>query len=178
MPTILPVDPDATTGKAKKLLDRVNSGFGMIPNLISTMANAPVVLEAYLDMGGSLANGILSPQLREQIALVVSEANHCKYCISAHSAFGIMVGLEKDVILSARNGESIDKKTAAALLFSKTVVEKQGMTDEADLSRLRDAGYTDEEIVEIIGNIALTMFTNYFNHIVGTAIDFPQVPKL
>lgn len=175
---IQPVDPEKTTGKAKRLLDRVQSGFGMIPNVIGTMANAPVVLEAYLDMGGSLANGMLSPQLREQIALVVSEANHCEYCLSAHSAFGIMTGLEKDMILSSRQGDAVDEKTATALQFSKSVVEKRGMTDEAEITRLRNAGYTDEEIVEIIGNIALTMFTNYFNHIAGTAIDFPKVPTL
>ena len=178
MAKIHPVDPEKSTGKAKELLDRVQSGFGMVPNVIGTLANAPVVLEAYLDMGGSLGNGMLSPQLREQIALVVSEANQCKYCLSAHSAFGIMVGLEKDAIISSRKGESVDEKTAAALRFSKLVVEKRGMTDEDELNNLRDAGYTDEEIVEIIGNIALTMFTNYFNHIAGTKIDFPKVPAL
>jgi uncharacterized peroxidase-related enzyme len=178
MAKIQPVDPEKTTGKAKDLLDRVQSGFGMVPNVIGTMANAPVVLEAYLDMGGSLANGMLSPRLREQIALVVSETNQCEYCLSAHSAFGIMTGLEKDVILSSRKGNSEDEKTAAALQFSRLVVEKRGMTDEVGLKKLRDVGYTDEEIVEIIANIALTMFTNYFNHIVGTDIDFPKVPTL
>jgi uncharacterized peroxidase-related enzyme len=178
MAMIDPVDPEKTTGKAKELLDRVKSGFGMVPNVISTMANAPVVLEAYLDMGGSLGNGMLSPQLREQIALAVSEANSCEYCISAHSAFGIMVGIEKDEIISSRKGKSEDEKIAAALQFSKSVVAKRGLTDEVELKKLRDVGYTNEEIVEIIGNIALTMFTNYFNHIVGTDIDFPKVPTL
>lgn len=178
MAKINPVDPEKATGKSKELLDRVQAGFGMVPNMIGTMAQAPVVLEAYLDMGGTLANGLLSPQLREQIALVVSETNQCRYCTSSHSAFGIMTGLEKKAIIFSRKGESDDEKTTAALGFAKSVVEKRGMVDEAALNRLRDAGYTDEEIVEIIGNIALTLFTNYFNQIAGTDLDFPEVPEL
>ena len=172
------VSPETASGKAKELLDAVQEKLGMTPNLIRTMAGSPAVLEAYLGLTGGLAGGVLPAKLREQIALTVSEANGCHYCLAAHSAVGKMVGLSEEDIADSRHGVSPDSKVDAALRFARMLVERRGWADDGDVSRLRAAGYGDSEIAEIVANVALSIFTNYFNHVAETVVDFSEVPEL
>jgi alkylhydroperoxidase family enzyme len=46
----------------------------------------------------------------------------------------------------------------------------------ADVNRLRRAGYTDRAVGEIVANVALNLFTNSFNHVAGTEVDFSAAP--
>lgn len=172
------INPAVATGKAKSLLDAVQATLGVTPNMARTMANSPAVLEAYLGFSGGLAKGELSPQLREQIALVVAEANACGYCLAVHSALGKSAGLADAAILESRRGGADDPRTAAALEFSARIVRERGRVTDADLAALRRAGCTDGAIAEIVAHVALNVFTNYFNHVAGTDVDFPAAPDL
>jgi len=62
MARIVTIDPQSSTGKAKTLLDAVQSKMKMVPNLMRLLANSPAALEGYLDF-------------RELISVVVAEAN-------------------------------------------------------------------------------------------------------
>lgn len=172
---IQPINYEQSTGKAKELLDAVKAKLGMAPNMMKTMAQSPAVLEAYLSFNGALGGGKLNARLREQIALIVAEINGCGYCASAHTAIGKMVGLGEDAILAARNGNAADANTEAALKFARAVIVNRGEISDADLQAVKDAGFSDGEIGEIVANVALNIFTNYFNEIAKTEIDFPKV---
>ncbi|MGH9871915.1 MAG: carboxymuconolactone decarboxylase family protein [Pyrinomonadaceae bacterium] len=175
MTRVRPVDYEQATGKAKKLLDAVKAKLGMTPNMMKTMAQSPAVLEAYLNFSGALGGGKLSAKLREQIALISAEINNCGYCASAHTAIGKMVGLGEDAILAARQGHATDAKTEAALRFARTIIVNRGEVSDADLQTVKAAGFDEGEVAEIIANVALNIFTNYFNVIAKTEIDFPRV---
>jgi uncharacterized peroxidase-related enzyme len=161
--------------KSQELLAAVKAKIGMTPNLMKTMAHSSAVLEGYLGFSGALGGGTLSAQLREQIALAVGQANSCEYCLSAHTAIGKMVGLNPEEIVASRRATSADAKTAVALRFVQDLVIHKGVVDDAALAAVRSAGYSDAEIVEIVANVALNIFTNYFNHVAGTEVDFPKV---
>jgi uncharacterized peroxidase-related enzyme len=176
MPRLNAVDPQTASGKAKELLDVVEKTFGMTPNTMRTMANSPAVLEAYLNFSGALAKGKLSARLREQIALTVAEANICEYCLSAHSTIGKLVGLSEDEISASRQAQAGDPKSQAALQLAHLIVVTRGELDDADVNAARQAGLDDGEIGELIANVSLNIFTNYFNHIAQTVIDFPKAP--
>lgn len=178
MPRLQAINPDTAEGRAKELLDGVKAKLGKAPNLLRTMANSPAVLEAYLGLSGALAGGLLPAKLREQLALSVSEANGCEYCLAAHSALGKMAGLSEEDVLESRGGESSDSKARAALSFAREVVENRGWVSDGDVEGLRSAGYGDGEIAEIVAHVALNIFTNYFNNVAQTVVDFPSVPKL
>jgi len=178
MPRIEPVDPKTADGKTKLMLDGVQAKLGMVPNLIKTLANSPAALEAYLGMSDALSNGALPAKLREQIALAVSEANGCGYCLAAHSAVGKMVGLSEEEVMDSRRGSSADSKADAVLRFARQVVDKLGWVNAEDIERMRKAGYGDEEVAEVVAHVARNIFTNYFNHVAGTAVDFPEAPAL
>jgi uncharacterized peroxidase-related enzyme len=150
----------------------------MTPNLMRVMANSPAVLQAYLQLSGSLGHGALSAQTREQIALAVGQANSCDYCLPAHSAIGMTVGLTSEQVRDARIGTTVDGKSNAILQLATQLVEKRGFVSDNDLAAARDAGVTDAEIAEVIANTALNLFTNYFNHVAETEVDFPLAEKL
>jgi uncharacterized peroxidase-related enzyme len=171
------IQPEAATGTAKTLLAAVQSKFGFVPNLARALANAPAALNAYLQFSGALAEGVLSAQTREQIAVAVAQANACGYCLAAHCAIGGIVGLTAKQIQGARGGVADDPKTNAILDFSRKLVEARGKVADTDVEDARRAGVSDAELTEVVANVAVNIFTNYFNHVAGTDIDFPAVPQ-
>jgi uncharacterized peroxidase-related enzyme len=175
MQRITAVIPSQSTGKAKKLLDGVQAKLGITPNMMATMATSPAVLEGYLQFSSALAAGSLSAQFREQIALAVAQANGCEYCLSAHTFLGSHAGLSGGEIALGRTADSEDAKRAAGLRFAQAIVVQRGAVSDAAVAAVKAAGYTDGEISEIIANVAVNIFTNYFNLIAGTEIDFPRV---
>jgi uncharacterized peroxidase-related enzyme len=175
---LTPIAPETATGTTKELLGAVKSKLGLVPNMVRAMANSPAALNAYLQFSGALAGGSLSAKSREQIALAVGQANECDYCLSAHSALGKMAGLTPDQIRDSRQGTSPDGKTDALLRFSRKLVETRGQVSDGDVAAVRRAGLTDGEIAEVVAGVALNIFTNYFNHVAATDIDFPRAEAL
>lgn len=175
MQRINPVDSDRSNGKVKELLDVVQSKFGMTPRMTTTMAQSSAVLEGYLNFSDALGKGELKAELREQIALLSAEINRCGYCASAHTAIGKLIGLTDGAILNARRGRSNDEQTSIALNFVRNVIVNRGQVSDSDVEALHEAGFSDGEIGEIVANVAVNIFTNYFNIIADTEIDFPAV---
>ncbi len=169
------IDPASATGKPAELLAAVKAKMGLVPNMTRVMANSAPVLEGYLGFSGALAHGKLSAKLREQIALVVAETTRCSYCLSAHTAIGKLVGLNPAELASARDGASEDARSASALRFAQALVLRQGDASDKDIAALKSAGFSDGEIAEIIANVALNLFTNFFNKAASVEIDFPKV---
>ena len=178
MQRIQSVNPQTAQGRARELLDAVKTRLGLVPNMTRSMAVSPPVLEAYLGFIGALSHGVLPARVREQLALDVGEANHCDYCVSAHSTLGKHAGLTEQDILESRCGTSADPKEDVLLRFARTVLEKRGVVEEADIAAVRQAGYGDAEIAEVVAHVGLNVFTNYFNNVAGTTIDFPKAPAL
>lgn len=175
MQRIQSVNPAEATGKAKQLLDGVQAKLGMTPNMMRAMAQSPAALDAYLAFSGALAAGVLSAKFREQIALAVAQANLCEYCLAAHTAIGGMCGLAHDQVATAREARSSDAKTDAGLKFAQELVVRRGEIANESLERIRAAGLSAGEIAEIVANVALNIYTNYFNIVAGTDVDFPRV---
>src|SRR3546814_11084101 len=83
-----------------------------------------------------------------------------------------------DVCSSDLAGRSDDPDVAAALAFALKVVEDRGQVGDADVQRLRDAGYGDEQVLEILAHVALNISTHYTNVAFGVTVDFPAVALL
>ncbi|MFI8459340.1 carboxymuconolactone decarboxylase family protein [Kitasatospora sp. NPDC085464] len=176
MPRLGTIDPAAAEPAAKALLDKVERALGVTPNMMRAMAASPAVLEAYLAFGGVLAKGRLGAGLREQIALVTAVENACDYCYAAHHVLGARAGVSPADLAAGGHAGAADPKEAAALRFARTVLRSKGFVSDEDLAEVRAAGYGDGEIGEIIGAVALNSFTNWFNSVGRTEIDFPVVP--
>lgn len=172
------VDPTQATGKVKTIFDALQARLGLIPNLTRGLANSPAALDAYVSMKAALNSGALDARFGERIALATAEANDCDYCLSAHTFYGAKAGLAESEVAAARRGESADARIAEGLRFAKLLTEKRGHITVADVDRVRAAGYSDGEIAELVAHVAVNVFTNYFNLVNVTPIDFPHVRPL
>jgi len=179
MSTFTLVAPDTTTdARAKELLGAVKAKLGIVPNMTRALARAPAALDAYLQMSSALSKGALPAKTREAIALTVGQASNCNYCVAAHTLIGGKAGLAPEQIIAARKGTAADPSTNALLHFASAVVEKRGLVSASDLAAVRAAGFGDDAIAEVVANVALNLFTNYFNHVADPAVDFPAAPAL
>jgi len=178
MGNIAQVTAEKAPADLKQIYEQVKKKMGKIPNMFMHMGNStPVLLAYFLESDLATKTSIPAP-LREAIDLVVSQSNECNYCLSAHSAIAKMQGFDDQKISQSRKGEAKDPKEKAILQFAKKIVEKKGKLSSQELEDLKKAGVNDREIVEIIFLVHVTMFTNYFNHIIDPDVDFPEAPKL
>lgn len=172
------VSPENAQEEVKNLYQTIQQKMKTVPNIFKNMGNSAAVLKGYFALNEAVGETSLSPLLREKIALAVGQANSCNYCLSVHTVIGHTAGINDNDILEARKGASTDSKENAILSFVKKVVDKKGKTTDEDVAQLKAAGVSDKEVVEIVLVISLNMFTNYFNHITDTELDFPQAPNL
>ncbi|WP_225992902.1 carboxymuconolactone decarboxylase family protein [Actinomadura rudentiformis] len=152
-------------------LDELAKRMGKVPNMLRVMANAPAVLDGYLGLSRPLKKGTLPAATAERIALTVGAANACDYCVAAHTYTGkTAAGLSDEEIQSAKQGTSADPKEAAAVAFARELTESRG---DADPAAACAAGWTDEQILEIVALVALQTLTNYVNKVAETENDWP-----
>jgi uncharacterized peroxidase-related enzyme len=135
----------------------------------------PAVLNAYLGFGETLSKGRLSARQREIISLAVAQANSCQYCLSAHTALAKRAGLTESEVRDARAGAARDRLDAAVAALAVQIVQKRGNISDADFEAAKASGIDEPMMVEILGNVAINVLTNYTNNFAGTEIDFPVV---
>jgi len=157
------------------LFDAIQSQLGMVPNFLKVFANSPEALKSFLGLYGVANRGSLEPQTRERIAVALAQQNACEYCLSAHTAIGRKAGLDGAEIEANRAGTSRDARAAAAVKFARALVAHTGDVTTAELSEVRNAGYSDAEIVEIITHVGMNILTNILGRASRIYIDFPKV---
>ena len=168
---------ETAVGETAEVYARVKKTAGGVPNAYAAIgAHGPAALQAVLNAEGVLAGGSLSKAERETIKLLVSVAAGCDYCVAAHSLMGKMAGLPQDVLKQLRDGQPTgDDKRDALARFVRVLAATNGTIDEAEFTAVKRAGYTDAQLVEISLAIAVITFTNVFNRINDTVVDFPAV---
>jgi uncharacterized peroxidase-related enzyme len=169
------VEAATATEQVKPQLSQIETTFGVIPAMFKAVANSPAALSSMWGSFGAYGGGALGAALSEQIAVAVANRNSCRYCLAAHTALGRKAGLTKEALEAAQIGSSDDPRTQAVLRFSLALVENRGQVSAADVQDLRNQGLNDAEIVEVIGQVALNLFTNYINIALDVPVDFPEV---
>jgi uncharacterized peroxidase-related enzyme len=166
---------DEAPEASKPLLDAVHAQLGVVPNLFRLIANSPAALAAYLGFNSALKKA-LDVKTRERIAIAVAEINGCDYCLSAHSYLGLnLAKISPEDIALNRKGHSTDPRADAAVAFAAKVTRERGHVGDADIVAVREAGFTEAQIVEIVAIVAENVFTNFLNEVAKTDIDFPVV---
>jgi uncharacterized peroxidase-related enzyme len=167
--------PEQVPAASKATLDAFTKNIGFTPNMMAAFAQSPIAFNAWATLLGSLSKA-LDVKTRDGIGLAVSEVNGCNYCLSVHSFTAEhMAKLPADEILLARKGHASDPKRDAAVQFARKVIETRGQVSDADLKAVRDAGYTDANMMEIVALVAMYSLTNFFNNVFDPEKDFPAV---
>src|ERR1700741_2608868 len=175
MPRTEALKPEQVPAESKPTLDTFTKKIGFTPNMMATFALSPIAFNAWAALFGSLSK-TLDVKTRDSIGLAVSEVNGCNYCLTVHSFTAAhMAKLPANEIVLARKGHATDPKRDAAVQFARKVIETRGQVSDADVKAVRDAGYTDANVMEIVAVGAMFSPTNFFNNVFDTGKDFPAV---
>lgn len=159
----------------KALFEAIQKQLGMVPNFLRVIGNSPVALKSFLGLYGIAGAGSLDALTRERIALALAEQNACEYCVSALTAIGGQAGLSGDEMLANRAGTSKDLKAAAAVKFARALTEHKGSVSTEEIMEVRNAGYSDGDLSEIIMHVGMNLITNILGKASRVEIDFPHV---
>lgn len=163
--------------KNRGILTAIKDKVGMVPNIYATYALSESALERYT----SFANGKTSFNNKEKqvINLIVSQVNGCSYCQAAHTVIGKMNGFSDEQIISLRKGSApFDSKYDALVKTAKEIAEKKGKVSDEILDSFFDAGYTQENFIDLIINVGEKTITNFLHNATEIPVDFPEAPKL
>ena len=167
MPRIDPIEMHAASGKAKELLDELASRGGEPGPMVRAMATAPVVLRSYLDLNRAVKRSHIDRRLTERVNLAVHEWLGCAYCLAAHTRAARELGLSDVDIELARQGTATDPKVASLVAYGQQLIAAPGEVSDAQVAGLRELGYSDEQIAEVVALVALQFLTGAFNLVAG-----------
>ena len=168
-------DDHKSSREVRAVLDTVYNRLGFVPNMHKVMSLSPAALTGWAGLLGALSK-TLDVKTRDAIGLAVSEVSSCNYCLSAHSYMASTFSkISPEEIAANRKGQSSDPKRNAAVGFSQSLIKNRGKVSDADFKAVRLAGYSDQEIIEIIALSAQFLLTNFINNAVETSNDFPIV---
>ena len=173
MPRIPIPSHDEAPAASQAILGNVKKTLGFVPNLHRLMSLSPDALSGWALLMGSLSK-TLDVKTRDGIALAVSEADGCDYCVAAHGYVATnFAKVSPEEVSLNRYGRSSDPKRQAAVAFAKALIEKHGKVSDEEFAAVKAAGWTDANVVEMIALSAQFLLTNFMNNAVETPIDFP-----
>ncbi|MEA5453720.1 carboxymuconolactone decarboxylase family protein [Sinomonas sp. JGH33] len=176
MPMLGRISPTEAPDDIADLYAKVRKTIGAVPSMVTYMANSPAALTAWLGLIEALKGGSLPAAVQERLALATAEYNECSYCLSAHTFVAKnVVKMEPAEISRARDAASENPHTDAILKLSDAVARGRGNVDPTAVDDARAAGVTDGEIAEVIAHLALNTLTNYFNILVDTPNEYPEL---
>ena len=174
----IPGSVEEAPEESRAALERVGKQLGFVPNLHRLMSISPAALSGFVALQTALSKTV-DARTRDSVALAVSQANGCRYCLCAHSHVASTFNkTSEDEIALAREGRSSDAKRNAAAAFARRLIEERGRVSDEDLRVVRDAGFSDKQIVELVALSVQFLLTNFINNVADTDIDFPTVTDL
>jgi uncharacterized peroxidase-related enzyme len=175
MPRLHTISLSEATGRAAELFSAVKGAVGKVPNsYVGIGGNSPVALEAVLSLEASLKKSSLSAEDIEVVKLVVSQTTGCDYCLAAHTLVGKKIGLSREAILALRQIQpSGNTRNDALAKFTHQLLTTTDTVPAEVVTAVKQAGVTDAQIVDTTMAVASIAFTNLFNRINDTTLDFP-----
>ncbi|HTN35605.1 MAG TPA: carboxymuconolactone decarboxylase family protein [Arachidicoccus sp.] len=168
---------EVVSTKNQKIFDKLETSLGMVPNLYAMLAYSDNALQAYINLENSPSS--LSKRQLEVVNLVVSEVNGCMYCLSAHTVFSKLNGFSDQEILELRNASaSFDASLDVLAKLSYSLTKNRGHVDPELVDRFFDAGYTKENLMDLIMIVGDRTISNILHAVTKARIDFPLAPVL
>ena len=164
--------PDSAPAGSKAQLEAAQQRLGRVPNLYGVLAEAPIAVEAYDTLAGLLMRSSLTPTERHVVWFTINAYHECHYCMAAHTFLAKSEKVPEDVIEAARAVRPYDDpKLEAMRVFTLNLVENRGWASPDALEAFLAAGFSKQNVLEIVVVIAHKVLSNYTNHIVDTPVD-------
>lgn len=168
---------DEVSPANQALFDALKGQLGFVPNLYATLAYSSNALGTYLTLQS--AKSSINPKSREVVNLVVSQVNACAYCLAAHTAIGKMNAFTDAQIIEIRGGTAtFDAKLDALARLTRSIAVNRGHADQAPIDAFFAAGWTRENLVDVMVTIGDKTVSNYLHAVTKVPVDFPAAPPL
>jgi alkylhydroperoxidase family enzyme len=145
------------------LLKAAMASAGQLPNFLGVLAGSPAALRAYARFRSELRHGTLSLPTLERISLAIAEHYRSQPGIAIHTRTARQAGLGIDEVALAREWDSKDPREAALLRYLRALVEQRGHVPMHLHEEAREAGWTDEQLLESLAVVSLESFTAMVN---------------
>ncbi len=164
---------------SKSTLEASKKAYGFVPNLLGTMANHPALLKNYWEGNANLdANSTLSAKEQQVAYLAASYENNCHYCMAAHTSIGQMHKIDQSILDALRTGTAIPNERLEALSnYVKATTISRGRVSQEDIDAFLAAGFTQDNVLEVITIVSLKVMTNYINFVAQTKVDSAFEPN-
>ena len=172
-------DKQSAPAGSQQTLGQVEQGFGFIPNILGVLSQSPAALQGYATLNGLLEqqSAFTSEEL-QVLLLAISAHNGCGYCVAAHTGNAERAGARDEAIQALRDGSTPqDPKLAALVTFARTLIDKRGWVDEADVQAFLDVGFTRQHVLDTVTALAMKTLSNFTNHLADTPLDGPLQAK-
>ncbi len=170
---------DNSPAASKALLESAQSDYGMVPNLYAVLAEAPAALEAYIKLHQLVRQTSLSATEQHIVWMTINTENECHYCIPAHIMLATMDKVDNEIITAIKNKTEIsDERLEMLRNFTTSMVQNRGNVTERELDEFYSAGYSKQNVLEIILVLSHKVLSNYTNHISHTPVDDPFKPYI
>ncbi|MGZ4270266.1 MAG: carboxymuconolactone decarboxylase family protein [Solirubrobacteraceae bacterium] len=136
---------------------------GRLPNLLGVLAGSPAALRAYARARSELRHGTLSAATVERIALAVAEHHRSEAGVVLHARTARTAGLTLDEVALARELDSRDEREASLLRYLRPLIEGPVQPAMHLHEEAREAGWSDEQLLEAIAQVAMETFTAMVN---------------
>ena len=164
--------PETAPAASRAILQNVEAAWKFIPNLHRVLAESPATLEAYSAAFALFDKSSFSPKERQVVYLAINYENECEYCMSGHSALASMSGVDADVIAALReNGPIADPRLQALRSFAASVTRTRAKLAPGEVEAFLGAGFTRQQVLEVIIAVSVKTISNYVNHIAATPLD-------
>jgi uncharacterized peroxidase-related enzyme len=164
--------PESAPEASRETLERLEKNVGFIPNLAATIAASPTALQGFVAMQSSLRGSDLPPTEREIVGLTVSRENASPYSMAAHSTFAQRAGLAPEEITALRTGENLtDPRLEALHAFTAELLATRGHVSGERVAEVLAAGYSPENVLEVVTQVAYTTMANLVANLAATPVD-------
>lgn len=148
------------------ILKEIQQAFGYVPNLFSTYAHHPPLLQAnWNKVKRVMMEGDLTRKTKEAIALLVSQDNGCNYCVAAHTGALKMIGVadeEIERISSQLDDADFTSAERALIRFARKANSDPHKVSDDEFAALKATGVTDALIIEALGVMEVFAAFNKF----------------
>lgn len=164
--------PETAPEEARGTLSTIQEKMGFLPNFYAKLATAPAALDAYMTVSDIFAKTSLTSGEQQTVLLTTAVENQCEFCVAAHSGGARQVGVPQEVVDAIRNRAEVpDSRLRALSEFTQRVVRERGEVSDGSVQRFLDAGFTQQNVLEVVLGVSLKTLSNYANHIVETPLN-------
>lgn len=159
--------------EAKSRMEAVQKANGFIPNLIGVLANSPHALQMYQEVGKMNASNSLTAEEVEVVQITAAAHNGCDFCVAGHTKVATRLKMPETVLTALRSRTNIDdnQKYQALAQFTMQLIDNRGKVSDEQVKAIKEAGYGEQNILDIIMGVALATLCNYANNVAKTDIN-------